>query len=111
MLRNYKGGIYPEVPSFNPWSCCPSARNSYRADQFEKLDPKPEWRVLSHFAGSVERALPCARCLRALGSLRMKQGTNISEEEQTFCLKFRTKKGICLLRARGCKQYKNQKLI
>lgn len=67
MLRNYKGGIYPEVPSFNPWSCCPSARNSYRADQFEKLDPKPEWRVLSHFAGSVERALPCARCLRARG--------------------------------------------
>lgn len=54
----------PEVHSFNPWRFCPSARHSYRAGQFEKLDCKSEWRMLSHLAGSVERALPHARCSR-----------------------------------------------
>lgn len=54
----------PEGCSFNPWRFCPSARHSYRAGQFEKLDCKPEWRMLSHLAGSVERALPYARCSR-----------------------------------------------
>lgn len=37
-------------------------------------------------------------------------GTSISEGA-TFCLKFGTKKELYLLRERGCKQYKNQKLI
>lgn len=43
--------------------------------------------------------------------LWIKWGPSISEGETNICPNWGTKKRICLLRARGCRQYKNQKLI
>lgn len=98
----------PVEPSPNPSSLSPSYRHSYKGRTIREVRLQAWMKSVFSFCQFCEKS--SAVCWLPKGKLPLGEQAFL-REQQTFCLKFGTKKELYLLRARGCKQYKNQKLI